>query len=74
MTKTDALAQIQSAFPALTTEQALALAAIAEAWTRDAPRESDATRAAIAEGLAQAEAGTFASPNSVANLIAKRWA
>jgi predicted transcriptional regulator len=71
MTRTEAIAQIEATLPALTTEQAQALAALAKAWTRQAPPEDDATRAAIAEGLAQADRGEFASDADVAAAFAR---
>jgi hypothetical protein len=46
MTKAEAISQIEASLPVLTTAQAQALAALAEAWTRQSPPEDDATRAA----------------------------
>jgi predicted transcriptional regulator len=71
MTKMEAIAQIEATLPALTTEQAQALAALAEAWTRPTPPEDEATRAAIAEGLAQADRGEFVSEADVAAAFAR---
>ena len=73
MTKTDAIAQIESTFPVLTTEQAQALAELAQAWTRQSAPEDAATRAAIAEGLAQADRGEFVAPEQVADLLGRPW-
>jgi predicted transcriptional regulator len=73
MTKTEAIAQIEATLPALTAEQAQALAALAEAWTRPTPHEDDATRAAIAEGVAQANRGEFVATDKVADLLARAW-
>ena len=71
MTRTEAIAQIEAKLPALTTEQAKALAELAEAWTREAPPEDAETRAAIAEGLAQADRGEFVSDADVAVAFAR---
>ena len=71
MTRTQAIAQIEAALPALTVEQAQALAELAEAWTRQTPPEDAATRAAIAEGLAQADRGEFATEAEVAAAFAR---
>ncbi len=71
MTKTEAIAQIEAKLPALTTAQAQALAALTEAWTREPPPEDAETRAAIAEGLAQADRGEFASEAEVAAAFAR---
>jgi predicted transcriptional regulator len=73
MTKTDAIAAIESTFPVLTTEQAQALAELAQAWTRETPPEDAGTRAAIAEGLAQADRGEFVAPDRVAELLGRPW-
>ncbi len=43
MTRTEAIAQIEAKLPVLTTEQAQAFAALAEAWTCQTPPEDDAT-------------------------------
>lgn len=74
MTKTEAIAQIEATLPVLTTEQVQALAALAEAWTRQTPDEDDATRAAIAEGVAQADRAEFVAPDKVAKLLGRPWA
>ena len=73
MTRIEAIAQIQSALPALSTEQAQALADLAAAWTRVTPPEDDDTRAAIAEGIAQADRGNFVDPAKVDDLLGRPW-
>ena len=52
--KTQAIDTIKAKLDGLTTEQLAALADIADSFARDVPDEDDETRAAIAEGLAQA--------------------
>ncbi len=71
MTKIEAIAQIQSVLPALSAEQVQALAELAAAWTRPSPPEDDATRTAIAEGLAQADRGEFATSAEVEAAFAR---
>lgn len=73
MTRQEAIAQIQSSLSALSAEQVQALAELAAAWTRPVPPEDDATRAAIAEGLAQADRGEFADPAKVEELLGRPW-
>ena len=73
MTKTEAIDQIHSTLPALTTEQAQALAEMAAAWARLPPPEDEATLAAIAEGIAQADHGEFADPAEVDALLDRPW-
>ena len=73
MTRTEAIAQIEAKLPVLTTEQAQALAELAEAWTRVTPPEDAATLAAIAEGLAQADRGEFVDPSKVDALLGRAW-
>ena len=73
MTRADAIAQIQSTLPALSGEQVQALAEIAASWVRDVPEEDEQTRAAIAEGIAQAERGQFASAADVDALLNQPW-
>lgn len=68
MTRTEAIDTIKSKLDALSTEQLAALADIADALSRDVPDEDDATRAAISEGVAQADRGEFASDAEVAAL------
>ena len=64
---------IQSTLPALSTEQAQALAELAAAWTRVTPPEDDDTRAAIAEGIAQADRGNFVDTAKVDDLFGRPW-
>lgn len=73
MTRTEALAQIQAALPELSSEQLEALAELAETWKRPTPPENDATRAAIAEGLAQADRREFVSASEEAGILDKPW-
>lgn len=70
MTKTQAITVLEKSIPALTEEQAQVLAELAEAFTRDTP-EDDATRAAIREGLAEADRGEFVSDSEVAKAFAR---
>jgi predicted transcriptional regulator len=71
MTKTEAIAQIQKRLPSLSTEQVRALADLTEALSGPAVPEDDATRAAIAEGLAQADQGEFVSVEDVGAAFAR---
>lgn len=73
MTRAEAIARIQSTLPALTAEQAEALAELATALTRTVPDENEATRAAIAEGLAQADRGEFAEADKVDAVLRRPW-
>lgn len=73
MTRTEAIAKINASLPQLSDERVQALAEIAQGWTDDAgrPAEDDATRAAIAEGVAQGRRGEFASDAEVAEAYAR---
>lgn len=71
MTRTEAVDTIKSKLDALSTEQLAALADIADALSRDVPDEDEATRAAIAEGVAQADRGEFASGADVGAALAR---
>jgi predicted transcriptional regulator len=71
MTRTEAIGTIKAKLDLLTPEQLAALAAMAEAFTRDVPDEDDATRAAIADGLAQVDRGEFATDDGVAAAFAR---
>lgn len=55
----------------LTNEQLTALANIADAFARDMPDEDETTRAAIVEGIAQADRGEFATDEEVAMALAR---
>ncbi len=66
MTRTEAIHTIRTKLDKLSDEQLAAIADIADAYTRSIPDEDDATRAAIAEGLAQADRGEFAGEEEVA--------
>lgn len=67
MTRTEAMAKIVASLPQLSDERVQTLAELAESWTDDAdrPAEDDATRA-IANGIAQARRGEFATDEEVA--------
>jgi len=71
MTRTEAIHTIKSKLDRLSDEQLAAIADIADAYTRSIPDEDDATREAIAEGLAQANRGEFASEHDVAKAFAR---
>ena len=68
MTRTEAIAKIAATLPQLSDERVQTLAEIAQSWTDDTdrPAEDDATRAAIANGIAQARRGEFATDEEVA--------
>ena len=74
MAKDNVADAIRSAVPALSAEQAEALADLADAWTRPLPDIDDATRTAIAEGVAQAKRGEFASMQEVDAALRRPWA
>ena len=67
MTRIEAIAKITATLPQLSDERVQMLADIAETWTDDSapPGEDDATRAAIAEGIAQADRREFATDAEV---------
>ncbi len=71
MTRTEAIHTIKTKLDKLSDEQLAALVDIADAYTRSMPDEDEATREAIAEGLAQAERGEFASERDVAKAFAR---
>jgi predicted transcriptional regulator len=73
MTKTQAIAELESTYADLSTEQVDALAALAKAWSRPNIAEDAATLVAIQEGLRQAEARQFVAPADVAELLDKPW-
>jgi predicted transcriptional regulator len=73
MTKTEAIARIEATLPALTAAQTEALAQLADAWTRQPQPEDAGTRAAIAEGLAQADRGEFVEPAKVSAVLGTAW-
>ena len=68
MTRSEAMAKISASLPQLSDERVQTLAELAESWTDDTdrPAEDDATRAAIATGIAQARRGEFATDEEVA--------
>ncbi len=66
MTRTEAIAKIAATLPKLSDERVRVLAEIALDWTGGgAPLEDSATRAAIANGIAQARRGEFATDAEV---------
>ncbi len=73
MTRTEAIAKITATLARLSDERVQALAEIAQGWTDDAarPAEDDATRAAIANGIAQGRQGEFATDAQVAKAYAR---
>lgn len=71
MTRIEAIDTIKAKLDELTTEQLNALADMTGALARDVPDEDDATRAAIGEGLAQADRGEFATDDQVAAAFAR---
>ena len=68
MTRSEAMAKISASLPQLSDERVQTLAELAESWTDvpGRPAEDDATRAAIANGIAQARRGEFATDEEVA--------
>jgi len=71
MTRIEAIDSIKSKLADLTDEQLEALAGIADSYARAIVPEDDATRAAIAEGMAQAKRGEFASEADVRAAFAR---
>jgi hypothetical protein len=73
MTRTEAIAKITASLPQLSDEHVQMLAEIAQSWTSGAEPapEDDATRAAIANGIAQGRRGEFASDEEVAAAYAR---
>jgi len=67
MTRTEAIAKIAATLPKLSDERVQTLAEIAQDWINNAarPAEDDATRAAIANGIAQGHRGEFATDAEV---------
>jgi hypothetical protein len=73
MTRTEAIAKIAATLPQLSDERVRTLADIAASWTGDSarPAEDDATRAAIANGIAQGRRREFATDAEVAEAYAR---
>ena len=71
MPRAQAIDIITAKLDDLTAEQLAALADIIDGFTRDMPLESDATRAAVAEGVAQADRGEFATDDQVKAAFAR---
>jgi len=73
MTRAETIDTIKSKLDAMTDEQLAALADMADAYTRPEPVEDEATRAAIAEGVAQSKAGERAPQHLVDELLKQPW-
>jgi hypothetical protein len=71
MTRTEAIAQIQASLTELSAEQLAALAELAQSWKQPTPPEDADTRAAIAQGIAQAKRGEFATDAEVEAAFAR---
>jgi len=73
MTRTEALAKIAAVLPRLSDERVQVLAEIAHDWVDDRARagEDEATRDAIANGLAQSRRGEFAADAEVAEAFSR---
>jgi hypothetical protein len=73
MRRNEAIAKIKASLTGLSDEHLQVLAEIAENWSSEAarPAEEDATRAAIANGIAQGRRGEFASDAEVAEAYAR---
>ena len=73
MTRTEAIARIAAILPRLSDERVQVLAEIARDWADEnaRPDENDATRASIANGIAQERRGEFASEAEVAEAFAR---
>jgi predicted transcriptional regulator len=73
MTRAEAIAKITTSLPRLSDEHLQLLADIAQSWSVGAaePLDDDATRAAIANGIAQGRRGEFASDDEVAAAYAR---
>jgi predicted transcriptional regulator len=72
MTRSEAIAKITATLPRLSDERVETLAEIAQSWTDDAIElEDEATRAAVARGLAEAARGEFASDQEVEEAYAR---
>jgi predicted transcriptional regulator len=71
MTRTEAIAKINATLAQLSDVQTLAEIVENLNSEPDRPAEDDATRAAIAEGIAQARRGEFASDAEVAEAYAR---
>jgi hypothetical protein len=73
MTRAEAIAKITTSLPRLSDEHVQLLAEIAQSWSEGAALapEDDATRAAIANGIAQGRRGEFASDEEVAAAYAR---
>ncbi len=66
MTRAENITRIEALLDDLTTEQLQVLVQIIDSWTRLPELEDAATRAAIAEGIAEAQCNQFASEAEVA--------
>ncbi len=71
MTRTQVLDRITAEIANLPDERLEVLAEIVTDWAGDVPIEDRKTRKAIAEGLAQARRGEFATEDEVAQAFAR---
>lgn len=71
MTRNQAIDIIMAKLDKFTTEQLAAFSDIVDAFTRDVPDEGDATSTAIAEGVAQADRGEYATDDQVKAAFAR---
>jgi predicted transcriptional regulator len=73
MTKTEAISRIHATLPALSAAQAEALAELATTWARQPDVEDVDTLNAVAEGLAEADRGEYASAAEVDAVLGRPW-
>jgi hypothetical protein len=73
MTRNEAITEIASSLQQLSDEHVQMLAEMAASWADDTarPAEDDATRAAIADGIARGRRGEFATDAEVAEAYAR---
>ena len=75
MTRTETIEKIAAVLDSLPDERLEMLAEITDGWNSEGarPLEDDRTKAAIAEGLAQAQNGDFADSAEVEDLLKRPW-
>ena len=71
MTRIEAITKIEAALDRLTDERLAVLGDLVDALMRNVPEEEDTTSAAIAEGVAQADRGEFATDEQVKAAFAR---
>lgn len=71
MTRTEAITKIEATLDALSDERLAALADLVDAFMRNVQDEDGTTSAAIAEGVAQADRGEFATDDQVKAAFAR---